>query len=112
METLDQLKAAEKDLQTKKKEASLLIQGAKKKRFRVAGRTVDKIRKMLAENKKFKANKIIQGLPCSKAVTELAAQTGGYICRNCHSVIHERISKTESHAHVPRRVTGTSDTKP
>ena len=32
METLNQLRTAEKELQTKKKEASLLIQGAKKKR--------------------------------------------------------------------------------
>jgi len=40
-----------------------------------------------------KANKIIQDFSCSEAVIELEAQIGGYVCRNCHRVIHKKISK-------------------
>jgi hypothetical protein len=40
-----------------------------------------------------KANRIIKDFSCSKAVKKLEKQKGGYVCRNCHSVIHEKISK-------------------
>lgn len=40
-----------------------------------------------------KANRIINDFSCSEAVKNLEKQKGGYVCRNCHSVIHEKISK-------------------
>lgn len=37
--------------------------------------------------------KLFRSLSCSEIVKELEKQIGGYICRNCHFVIHDDISK-------------------
>lgn len=56
------------------------------------------LRKLMPkEREKFRKRKVpdLYFFPCSKLVKELEKERGGFVCRNCHFVIHEDISRVD-----------------